>query len=144
MISRKSYGSIWAADGTIRSEHTMIRPKNRYMSYRILTADEKEILKRILSYQPKGVAPTVRLPGDDRVEEISIDGTLKFLATKSSKQWYYPVEAMYADADGVTVYAIVFAVEDEVSMLEILKADGSVPSRKPSAEEWEIIDLTKA
>jgi hypothetical protein len=80
--------------------------------------------------------------GDALVEEIMPDGTLKFLTTKPSKQWYYPVEATFLDDDGISVNAVVFAVEEEVSMLEILKADGSVPLRKPSPAEWEIIDLS--
>lgn len=112
------------------------------MSYRNLTPDEKGLLERILGYQPKGEAPLVRLRGDERVEEIIPDGTLKFRTTKSSKQWYYPVEAMFLDDDGITVNAVVFAVDEDVSMLEILKADGSIPFRKPSPDEWEIIDLS--
>ncbi len=112
------------------------------MNFRNLTADEKGLLERILSYQMKGKAHVVRLPSDDRVEEILADGTLKFRTTKSSKQWYYPVEATFADDDGISVSAVVFVIEEEVSMLEILKADGSVPFRKPSPGEWEIIDLS--
>lgn len=112
------------------------------MSYRTLKADEKGLLERILSYQSKGEAPVVRLPADDRVEELIPDGILKFRTTKSLKQWYYPVEAMFVDDDGISVSAVVFAIEEEVSMLEILKADGSIPFRKPSPDEWEIIDLS--
>jgi hypothetical protein len=76
------------------------------------------------------------------VEEILTNSILKFCTTESSKQWYYPVEATFSDDDGVSVNAVVFAVGEEVSMLEILKADGTVPIRKPAPSEWEIIDLS--
>lgn len=112
------------------------------MSYRNLTPDEKGLLERILGYQPKGVAPLVRLRGDERVEEIIPDGTLKFQTKESSKQWYYPIEATFVDSDGISVNAVVFAIGDELSMLEILKADGTVPIRKPAPDEWEIVDLS--
>lgn len=83
------------------------------------------------------------IPNDELVEEIIPDGTLKFRTTGSSKQWYYPVEARCMDDDQISVNAVVFVVEEEVSMLEILKADGSIPFRKPAAAEWEIIDLSR-
>ncbi|HMM81509.1 MAG TPA: hypothetical protein PKC65_15965 [Pyrinomonadaceae bacterium] len=112
------------------------------MTYRYLTADEKGLIERILAYQPRGEVPEVIFATDARAEEICSDGTLKFRTTKSSKQWYYPVEARFIDDDGISVSAIVFAIEEEVSMLEILKADGSIPIRKPSPDKWEIIDLS--
>ena len=81
----------------------------------------------------------------DCVKEIFSDGMIEFASDQegsSNKQNYYPVEAQFFDNDGVPVNALVFFINNEVSMLEIVKADGSEISRKPPPEEWEIIDLS--
>lgn len=125
--------------------HTMTRAKgDDKMTLRNLTANEKGLLKRILCYPCQHPIQKIKIGSDERVEQILPDGTLEFRTSASSKQWYYPVEARFVDADGVLVSAVIFAVENEVSMLEILKADGSVPLRWPKPEEWEIFDLSTA
>ena len=115
------------------------------MNYRNLTREERELISRIMSYQPLAKPIGITLTVGDRARVLFPDGTLEFARDQKGlpgKQNYYPVEAQFLDTDGVPVNALIFFIDNEVSMLEILKADGSEISRKPGPEEWEIIDLS--
>jgi hypothetical protein len=112
--------------------------------YRNLTKDERELISRIISYHPLRRPVDITLKMGAQVKEIFPDGTLEFaLAQNKSayKQCYYPVEAQFMD-NGIPVNALVFYIGNEVSMLEIVKADGSEISWKPSPKEWVILDLS--
>lgn len=115
------------------------------MNYRNLAIDERELINRIIKYKPLRRPVDINLKIGDRVKEILPDGTIEFMRDQEGlrvKQIYYPVEAQFLDDDGVPINALIFFIDNEVSMLEIVKADGSAPSRKPLPEEWEIIDLS--
>jgi hypothetical protein len=115
------------------------------MNYRNLTKEERELINRIISYQPLAKPIGLTLAYADRARVLFPDGTLEFEGNRMElhdQERYYPVEAQFFDIDGVPVNALVFYIGNKLSLLEIVKADGSEISRHPRPEEWEIIDLS--
>jgi len=80
----------------------------------------------------------------DHVREVDREGSIKFVhdaELQQMEQRKFPVEAQYQDKDGVWIHALLFIVDREVDELEIYKDDSTPITRRPKAEEWEILDL---
>ncbi len=112
------------------------------MFHRKITAAERSLIDRILSFRPSevGVNP---FEVDDHVKEIDREGSLKFghdLEPQKMEQSKFPVEAQYQDKDGIWIHALLFVVDKKVDELEIYKDDSPI-TRRPEPDEWEILDL---
>ncbi len=113
------------------------------MSWRKITAAERSLIDRILSFRPSEVGGT-SFDVEDHVKELDREGSLEFvrdLESQHMEQSKFPVEAQYQDKDGMWIHALLFVVDKKVDELEIYKDDSSPITQMPKPEEWEILDL---
>jgi hypothetical protein len=113
------------------------------MSRRKITAAERTLIDRILSFRSSG-AEGIAFHVEDYVREIDGEGSIKFVhdvGLQQMEQNKFPVEAQYQDKDGVWIHALLFVVDEKVDELEIYKDDSPPIMRMPKPNEWEILDL---
>jgi len=113
------------------------------MSWRKITAAERSLIDRVLSFRPSD-AGGIPFDVKDHVKELDPEGSIKFLhdlEPQQMEQIKFPVEAQYQDKDGTWIHALLFVVDKKVDELEIYKDDASPITRMPKPEEWEILDL---
>ena len=90
------------------------------------SASEKRLLQRLLTFDfdgAAGLSPQLRIL---LVEPIDRDGSLRLHpvdATPVPVARRVPVEATYADADGVVVHVLIHVIEGLLSELEVYRED---------------------
>jgi len=137
------YRAFTLPNGTINVGTYNIFHRGTDMSWRKITAAERSLIDRILSFRPSEVGGT-SFDVEDHVKELDREGSLEFvrdLESQHREQSKFPVEAQYQDKDGMWIHALLFVVDKKVDELEIYKDDSSPITQMPKPEEWEILDL---
>lgn len=90
------------------------------------SASEKHLLQRLLTVDFQGAEALRQQLGNTIVEPIDRDGSLRLHpidATPVSVARRIPVEATYADADGVVVHVLIHVIEGVLNELEVYRED---------------------
>jgi hypothetical protein len=109
--------------------------------FRELNSREKDLLERLLSAAPHGRDELRTQLNHIKAEQIEDDGTLRLQCHGGTPSRYYtPVaEGVCKDADGADIAVILHLRKGGfMSMLEIIKYDGSQIMNPPSAENLAI------
>ena len=98
----------------------------RFEGFRPLLAAERELLQRLLSAEFEGAQGLSCQLRDTGVQSIDHNGSLRIRsldATPVLVARRIPVEASYADADGVTVHVLVHVIGGLLEELEVFRED---------------------
>jgi hypothetical protein len=109
---------------------------------RPLSAPEMDLLQRLVSADFQGAEALRRQLADTLVEPIDRDGSLRLRPvdpTPAAVSRRIPVEATYADADGVLVHVLIHVINGALHELEVYREDsGAVVVAPPDASSLEV------
>lgn len=114
------------------------------MEWRGLSAEERQILSRILSEYFPGRDAVAAQVSTALVREIDSNGSLEFKVQSpvlAETKYRVPVEAEYSDVDGVRVHMSLHVVNKQIKELEIYREDSSEVIRKPTTHDLQVITL---
>ena len=105
------------------------------------SASERDLLQRLLAVDFQGANALSEQLENTLVEPIDRDGSLRLRpvdATPVSVSQRIPVEATYADADGVMVHVLIHVIEGVLNELEVYREDSGdvllAPTDAPQLE----------
>lgn len=96
---------------------------------------ESDLLQRLLSANFHGAEALIRQLATTLVEPIDRDGSLRLKPvnpTPATVSRRIPVEATYADADGVLVHVLVHVINGVLDELEVYREDSGAVVVAPS------------
>ncbi|NYG58746.1 ketosteroid isomerase-like protein [Nocardioides daedukensis] len=94
------------------------------------------MLDALLTQEFEGVVELRAQVPECKFEEVDEDGTLAVHASgpRANVKFRVPVEAIYADADGVMVHVLLHVVGGRLDEVEVFREDGDSVVRKPATE----------